>query len=197
MRVREGCVTHTCAPVVMQLGRHFWGLSFRSKWIQQEVGGMLTEMGRTRSAPTTIPVFAQFAEPALPHRLSRGSRRRSAVLASSSFHVHHLLQVLPPCPNRNPISKPAQIAAHDRRRSRGLPGWLKGLIAAAIALALGFFAWQQLADRFLVPTVETTSRSLVTPDAGAAAARRHGLCGSAAQSERRAAHSLAAASRKF
>ena len=52
----------------------------------------------------------------------------------------------------------------DRSASkRGLPGWAKGLLAAAVPAALGWWAWGALSDRLLVPTVETTAVALVSP----------------------------------
>ena len=48
-------------------------------------------------------------------------------------------------------------------RGRGIPGWVKGLAAVAVAAAVVWFAYQQVTDRLLIPTVETTTISLVTP----------------------------------
>ena len=45
----------------------------------------------------------------------------------------------------------------------GVPGWAKTLLVLAALGVGGWFAWGTLADRVLLPTVETTTVSLVTP----------------------------------
>ena len=42
----------------------------------------------------------------------------------------------------------------------GLPGWAKSLLALAVLAGLGWLGWSFLADRVLLPTVETTTVAL-------------------------------------
>ncbi len=48
-------------------------------------------------------------------------------------------------------------------RVRGLPSWAKWLLFAAVLGAGGYFAFQQISERLLTPSVETTTVALVTP----------------------------------
>ena len=70
---------------------------------------------------------------------------------------------MPDTPANNLAAELNSLRIDRSARQRGLPSWLKWLLAALAVAAGGWFVYQQVSDRLLIPTVETTTVALVTP----------------------------------
>lgn len=64
--------------------------------------------------------------------------------------------------NEHLISALSSLKIDRGAAKKGLPGWALPALGAALLLGLGLFTWRFLAERVFVPTVETTTISVVT-----------------------------------
>ena len=69
---------------------------------------------------------------------------------------------MPDAPPTNVADDLKSLRINRAATSTGLPGWAKTLLALAVLGAAAWFAWGYLAERVLLPTVDTTTVSLVT-----------------------------------
>lgn len=64
--------------------------------------------------------------------------------------------------NEQLVSELSSLKIDRGAARKGLPGWVTPVIGAALVAVAGFVIWQQLEARVFLPTVETTTVSLVT-----------------------------------
>ena len=69
---------------------------------------------------------------------------------------------MPDAPPTNVADDLKSLRINRSAAAPGLPGWAKTLLVLAALGVAGWFAWSYLAERVLLPTVETTTVALVT-----------------------------------